>query len=168
MLYSMARKGLKAMYELTNGEVLDLSRLASKERSYLDELAADAAKGAAYFDLLLRVKGPGALPSKGGMVTSEVLTSTVYRVAQDIVQRVGIVQGKLRPPSDAAPAQLLSVPEAARLVGVTRQALNDAIARDRLPAQRVGGTFVLKLDDVRAYRAAAEQRPAPGRRARKA
>lgn len=156
------------MHALLSGEVLDLSGLEPAERHYLDQLAADAERGAGYFDLLMKVKGPGALPSagSGGMVTTAVLESVVYRVAQDIVQRVGIAQGKLGAPTNAAPSQLLSVPEAARLVGVTRQALNDAIARGRLQAQKVGGSYVLKLDDVRAYRATAEERPAPGRAGR--
>ena len=40
---------------------------------------------------------------------------------------------------------------------------NDAIARGRLKAQKVGGTYVVRLEDVRAYRESADQRPAPGR-----
>lgn len=81
----------------------------------------------------------------------------------DIVERVGIAQGKLAPPTDAAPAQLLSVSEAARLLEVSRQAINDAIARGALKAQRIGRGWVLQLAELRAYQAGAAQRPAPGR-----
>jgi len=163
------RKPKAGIYTLLDGEGLDLTELSAEERAYIDELAAAAAApGAAYPSLLLRVSGPGAFPTRkaGGWVTPAVQDSTVYRVAEDIVDRLGIAQNYLGPPTDAAPAQLLSVSEAARLLGVSRQAINEAIKRRALAAQRVGRDWILRLEDVRAYQAAAATRPAPGRSVR--
>jgi excisionase family DNA binding protein len=153
------------MYELMNGETVDLSRISKEAQDYLDGIETDAATGASYFDLELRVKGPAAFTTRQtkGFVTADVIRDPVYRVANDLVARTGIRQGKLAPPRDAKPAELLSVPEAAKLVGTTRQNLNAAIAREALAAEKIGGTYVVKLTDLRAYKDRADKRPAPGR-----
>ncbi len=165
-MLSMARKPKAGIYTLLDGEGLDLTDLSTEERAFIDELAAaTAAPGAAYPSLLLRVHGAGAFPTRkaGGWVTPAVMHSTVFRVADDIVSRLGIAQNYVGPPTNAAPAQLLSVSEAARLVGVSRQAINQAIERGAVAAQKVGRDWILRLEDVRAYQAAAATRPAPGR-----
>jgi excisionase family DNA binding protein len=145
---------------------MSLADLSDAERAYIDELeVAAAAPGASFFSLRGRVAGSGAFPTRaaGGWVTPAVMGSTVFRVAQDIVDRLGIAQGKLGPPTNAAPAQLLSVSEAARLIGVSRQAINASIMRKAVPAQKIGRDWILRLEDVRAYQASAATRPAPGR-----
>jgi excisionase family DNA binding protein len=154
-----------SMYELMNGETVDLAGITEEARAYLDDIDRDAAAGVSYFDLELRVKGPSAFTTRKarGFVTAEVLRNPVYRVANDLVARVGIQQGKVAPPRDAKPSDLLSVPEAARLIGQTRQNLNAAISRGSLPARKIGETWVLRLEDVRVYKERAAARPAPGR-----
>lgn len=151
------------MHTLLDGRTIELGELPEGDRAYLDELARDAGAGAPYFELLHRVKGPRAHTTRatGGMVTAEVLASALYLVAQDIADRAGISQGKLAPPRNAQPAELLSVPEAANVLGVSRQAVNDAIARGRLHASKVGGTYVVRLQDLRAYEQGRDPRGRP-------
>jgi len=46
---------------------------------------------------------------------------------------------------------LISVPDAARAFGRSRSALRKAIHRGRLPARRIGGTWILTTTDVADY-----------------
>lgn len=157
------------MYELLSGETIDLTGITAEARAYLDELGADIAAGLPYFDLELGVKGPRAFTTKnsGGFVTKDVLADPVYRVANDLVTRVGIQQGKVGAPRNAPPAAvpdgMISVAEAASMLGQSRQNVNAAIKRGRLAAQMIGGVYLLRVDDVREYQRQAEQRGAPGR-----
>lgn len=50
--------------------------------------------------------------------------------------------------------QLLTVPQAAALLGMHRAAAFRAVQAGRLPAIRVGGVWVLRRTDVEVYRAA--------------
>lgn len=164
---SQRRKAIR-IHTLLSGEGIELGELSAADRSYLDELAAAAAApGATYASLRLRVEGAGSYPARagGGWITPAVMASPVFRVARDIVSRVGIEQGRLAPPTNAAPAQFLSVAEVAKILGVTRQGVNAAITRKKIPAQKIGRDWILKLEDVRAFQAAAGERSAPGRKA---
>jgi len=58
-------------------------------------LVSDAYRDTDYFDLLRRVKGPEALPLRGGPITPTIAASVLYRVAHDIADRTGIEQGYL-------------------------------------------------------------------------
>jgi excisionase family DNA binding protein len=51
-------------------------------------------------------------------------------------------------------AELLTIPQAAALLGMHRAAAFRAVQAGRLPAVRVGGVWVLRRADVEAYRAA--------------
>lgn len=44
--------------------------------------------------------------------------------------------------------KLLSVAEAAKKLGVTRRRVNQLIDKNKLPAQRVGRSFVIKEEDL--------------------
>lgn len=159
-------------YELLSGEVLSLSGLADAAREFLNELSEDAARGVDYFDLLRRVKGPQALPLRGGPITPAIAASALYRVAHDIADRIGIKQGYLLAqdvtrPLDAA-ADLLSLTEASELVGITRPATHQALLERRLSGQRVGNAWVVRRADAEAFKRtrssrAVESRPVPGR-----
>ena len=61
--------------------------------------------------------------------------------------------------------ELLSVTEAAERIGITRSAVQQAIQSGRLPAQRIGNRFVIRLADVVAYEVArgGAGRPRPTR-----
>jgi hypothetical protein len=144
-------------YELLTGEVLNISGLADAERAFLKQLSADAAEGADYFDLERRVKGRGALPLRGGPITPAIARSVLYRAAHDIADRVGIEQGYLLAPdvdrSGVEPSgDLLSLTEAAELIGISRPATHQALVEDRLRGQRVGNAWIVRGADAEAFR----------------
>jgi hypothetical protein len=151
-------------YELLTGEVISLGRLDEREDEFLKRLAADAHGGADYFDLLRRVKGPEALPRRGRPITAAVARSALYRVAHDIADRAGIVQGYLLSPNaDPAAvkqdAQLLSLTEAADLIGISRPAAHQALMEKRLAGQRVGNAWVVRRLDAEAFKRSRSSRP---------
>ncbi len=147
-------------HKLLNADVLDLSDLRKAEQEFLKQLSADAARGADYFDLLRRVKGPGALPLRGGPITPAIARSVLYRVAHDIADRVGIEQGYLLAPdvdrkaNPGPPAELLSLTEAAEVIGISRPAAHQALVEGRLRGQRVGYAWVVRRADAGAFRQA--------------
>ena len=91
------------IYRLLSGEEIDLSGLSAGDRDFLSELARQADAGADYFDLLLRVKGPGARLLQDGMITRDVIHNVAYRAAHDIADRVGVRQGYLLDPVSSTP-----------------------------------------------------------------
>jgi excisionase family DNA binding protein len=150
-------------YDLINGEALKLSGLTDADRDFLQHLSADAAGGADYFDLLRRVKGPGALPLRGGPITPAVARSVLYRIAHDIADRVGIQQGYLLAPSVGATGvepggDLLSLTEAAELIGISRPATHQALVEGRLRGHRVGNAWIVRRADAEAFGASRSNR----------
>jgi excisionase family DNA binding protein len=154
-------------YELLTGERIDAAAFDQREEDFIRKLSADAESGADYFDLLKRVKGPDAFPLRGGRITAAVARSPLYRIAHDVADRVGIVQGYLLDPkvdrSVVQPnAELLSLTEAAGLIGITRPAAHQALAEKRLVGQRVGNAWVVRRSDVETFMRARSARPSGG------
>jgi excisionase family DNA binding protein len=147
-----------ARHKLLDDEVIDTSSFSAAERRFLKELAQDGRRGAEYFDLLRRVKGPGAVPLRGGRLTPRIARSAFYRVAHDIADRIGIEQGFLleggleRPANGDLHQDLLSLTEAADLIGISRPAAHQALAEGRLRGQRVGNAWVVRRTDARAFK----------------
>lgn len=146
-------------YKLLNGEETDLAGLAGADLKFLKQLSADAARGADYADLLGRVKGPGAIPLRGGPITPAVARSVLYRIAHDIADRVGIEQGHLLAPDIdlsavkvEASGDLLSLTEAAELIGISRPATHQALVEGRLRGQRVGNAWIVRQVDAEAFK----------------
>jgi len=85
-------------YALLNRDVVDISTLPREDIDFLLDLMHRAMEDEDYFALERRVCGPGAYPLKGSQrVTREIHASPLFRVAEDIVDRVGIRQGALAP-----------------------------------------------------------------------
>ena len=145
-------------HELVTGETLRLSKLSNEERAFLRRLAKDAKGGADYFDLLRRVKGPKALPLRGGPITPAIAASVLYRTAHDLADRVGIEQGYLLAPDVARSVEangtgdLLSLTEAADFIGITRPAAHQALTEKRLRGRRVGNAWVVARADAETFR----------------
>jgi hypothetical protein len=154
----MQRRDAMETHKLLTGETLDLSKLAEKERGFLRRLAREAERGADYFELLRRVKGPKAIPLRGGPITPVIAASALYRVAHDIADRVGIEQGYVLAPAvaqsveAAGPGDFLSLTEAADLIGITRPAAHQALVEKRLPGRRVGKAWVVTRTDAEAFK----------------
>jgi hypothetical protein len=164
-------------HKLLTGETLGLSKLTDEERAFLRRLAKDAKGGADYFDLLRRVKGPKALPLRGGPITPAIAGSVLYRAAHDIADRVGIEQGYLLAPEVArsvdanGAGDLLSLTEAADFIGITRPAAHQALTEGRLRGRRVGNAWVVAKADAETFRKSRSNRSGdakPGGTARSA
>lgn len=148
---------MERTHELLTGERLPLEGLVAAERDFLQHLSDAAKRGADYFDLLKLVKGPDAVPLKGGKITPAVSRSIFFRVAHDIADRVGVEQGFLLPPEIAANArvelegELLSLTEAAEVIGISRAAAHQALLEKRLPGQRIGNAWVIRRRDAEQF-----------------
>jgi hypothetical protein len=151
-------------HKLLTGETMSLSKLNVEERTFLRRLAKDAKGGADYFDLLRRVKGPKALPLRGGPITPAIAASVLYRAAHDIADRTGIEEGYLlaldvaRSVEANSTGDLLSLTEAADFIGITRPAAHQALTEKRLRGRRVGNAWVVATVDAEAFRRARSTR----------
>ena len=151
-------------YETLTEEEIDLSTLTPGEKTWLGRVVKAYEAGEAYPRFVNRVNAPGSPVLAGGAwVTKKVSKSPLYRLCQDLADRLGIAQGFLavgktalaERPGFAEPAvpSYLSCEEAAERVGVTSEAIRKAIREKRLPARRVGRTYLLDPLAVAAYAA---------------
>lgn len=146
-------------YTTITGEVIADGALSAADRQYLDDLDAFARSGGDYFEVLRRVKGPGARPLPDGRITARVAASPLYRIAHDIADRLGVEAGYLLPPDaefNVSGLDLMSLTEAAEVIGISRQAVHEALTKGQLAGQRVGNAWVLERQDVEHYRSRRE------------
>ena len=155
-------------YRLMKGEVVDIGNLPKSDLAFLLDLQRRAMEDEDYFELERSVCGPGAYPLKGGpRVTSKIHQTPLFRVAEDIVDRVGIRQGVIAPDEDdeMVPTEgIMSASEAAEHLGVTRSAVVKSAQAGRLKGKKIGKTWVLLRRSVESYQVAAH-RVAAGRAA---
>lgn len=155
-------------YRLLNGDVIDLGNLPKEDLAFLLELQQRAMDDEDYFELERAVCGPAAYPLKGSpRVTSETHKTPLFRVAEDIVDRVGIRQGVIAPDrnDDLVPTEgIMSVTEAAKQLRITRSAIVKAAQAGRLKGKKIGKTWALLRRSVETYKVA-EHRVAAGKAA---
>ena len=154
----------KAYVTLT-GEKIDLSGLTAQEKVFLGQAVKSYEAGEAYPNFVNRVNASGSAALGGGQwVTEKVARSPLYRVCQDLADRLGIAQGFLavgknssteRPTfvDAATEPDIVSCEDAAQRIGVTAEAIRKAIREERLPARQVGRTYLLDRKAVDAYAA---------------
>lgn len=156
-------------YKTLNGNVLSLGWLEKKQVEYLEHLKFSADHGADYFALLTLVRGPEALPLKDfdGRVTPEACQSVFFQVAQDIVDRAGIAQGRVVEPdkslirvavSDESRIDVLdpkvdfmSLADAGKLIKLSRAAIHLALTKGKIHGWRVGTIWIVDRRSVLAY-----------------
>lgn len=161
-------------YRLLKGQRVDLSPLPKEDLQFLLNLSRRAMEDEEYFSLAKDVNGPYAYALKGGRwVTKEIHGSLLYRVAEDIADRVAIRQGGMSPdPGDegAVVEKLVGITEAARQLGISRVAVLKAARIGRLQGRKIGNAWALLRRSVDRYQvakhrvAAGRQRGAAGRR----
>lgn len=150
-------------YYLTlDGERIDMGKLTADEKRFLGQAVKAYAAQEAYPNFVNRVNAPGSLALGGGeWVTGQVEASPLYRVCQDLADRLGVAQGFLSlgenssvertEPAGRKEPDYVSSEEAARIASVTGEAIRKAIREKRLPAKRVGRNFVVERQAIGAY-----------------
>jgi hypothetical protein len=146
-------------YTLLSGQQLSLGWLGEPELACLEEIKASADAGEDYFELLRVVRGPEslALADFGGKVTQGAAQSIFFQVALDIVERVGIRQGRVLDPADArieSTRKFVGMAEAARLIGKSRQTVHKALQRGAILGWRLGmgNTWIVDLKSALEYK----------------
>jgi excisionase family DNA binding protein len=150
----------KKTHVLVSGERVDLGDLDREEIEFLRSLGAMARRGVSYFEIARVAVGPGSPALQGlSRVTRRIVDSTLYRVARDIATRAGMSQGLIlepgyedlrrRIPDDGS---LMSVVQAAELIGISRAAVYKAIRAGRIASRRYGNVTLVERSSAAAYR----------------
>jgi len=153
----------KHAYELLDGEVISVGRLTESEMLYLENLRQSIELNTNYFDLYASVRGAFSYFRGDEPMTAEIEQSVAFRVALDMVERHGIRSGILVAPEKkgiADDAKLLSMTDAAKVIGVTRAAVHHAVARGKIRAWKVGSFWVCDGSSVERFRSEREGRAA--------
>jgi excisionase family DNA binding protein len=150
-------------YVTLRGEELPLSELTDAERRFLGGVIKAYEVGEAYPNFVNRVNAPDSPVLQGGRwVTEEVISSPLYRICQDLADRLGVAQGFLALGAEtslehvgfvdrAEPQEYLTCEAAAEQAGVTAEAIRKAIRQERLSARRVGRIYLVERNAVEAY-----------------
>jgi hypothetical protein len=137
------RQRLVLTYTTLEGDVLDLSELPPEQRGFLDRCLAayrDGMDWVEFTKLTQSLENP-LLRSTEGLITLAILEHPLYRVVQDLEDRLGIQQEMVGadPEDDVERDPLadewLPVEEAARRKGVTVQGLRRGISASRVIAR---------------------------------
>ena len=179
-------------YRLISGAVVDLRQVPPAARLFLSDLALRLAQGQGYQELVGRVLAPASVVY-GGMspLAPAAQELPAVRVARDLVYRAGVAEGVIEPsPSELAalPAglrtardakgelravepsgtqltreQIVTVGEAMNLLGITRQAVINAVRSGKVRGEQHGKLWLLAREDVLRYRSDRAQRLSRGR-----
>ena len=157
---------------LRDGTVVDVSKLDARQRAFLADLDKMARQEVSYFEIYRTALGPGSPALQGrNRVDRELVESPLYLVAEDIAIRAGIDQRLIVAPeyreewAAKAPrdGSMVSVTQAAMLIGITRAAVYKAIERKTLGALHIGNVTVVDRASAVEYKRAREAAEAPQR-----
>ncbi len=154
-------------YKLLSGETVSLPDLRPRERAFLRNLRQMMKEGVSYFEIERSAIGPGSPALEGrNRVDRRIVTSPLYRVARDIATRAGIAEGLILAPRYEnrrselpTDGSMISVTQAADLLGISRAAVHKAIQENRLKGRKIGNLVIVDRGDCERYRAA---RQSPG------
>ena len=162
-------------HELLNGQTVNLGALDARALGFVRELERMVRQGVSYFEVYRVALGPGS-PALAGRnhIDRRIVESPIYLLASDIATRAGITQGLVLAPEyeherAKAPADssMMSVAQAADLIGISRAAVYKAVDKGAIKALRIGNVTVVERKSVAAYRDARErdeQSPKPTQR----
>ena len=182
----IAQLELLDSYRLLSGASVDLRPASLSARLYLLDLAARLAQGQGYHELAARVMRPD-VPLYEGLspFAPAALDLPALKAAQDIVLRAGIAEGIIQPgPAEAQgiplpsslrpfatrPAEvrgpdsgltteaIVTVGEAMDMLGITRQAVINAVRTGRVRGEQHGKLWILSREDVLRYRLGRDER----------
>ncbi|MSP91376.1 MAG: DNA-binding protein [Myxococcales bacterium] len=173
-------------YRLLSGATVDLRSATPGARAFVQDLALRLAQGQGYAELLQRVLRPD-LPIYEGHSPLAPHTAELpaVKAARDLVYRAGVAEGAITagpaeaqtpplPPGlralsavAAAPAPagkglttepIVTVGEAMDMLGITRQAVINAVRIGRIRGEQHGKLWVLAREDVLRYQMARDDR----------
>jgi hypothetical protein len=156
---------------LLDGRLVDLGSLDTRQRAFLADLDKMARQDVSYFEIYRTALGPGSPALQGrARIDRKLVESALYLTAQDIATRAGIEQGLILAPRHEharakAPddASMISVTQAAELIGITRAAVYKAIEKQALAAVHIGNVTVVDRQAALAYK---DRRGSTARRSR--
>jgi excisionase family DNA binding protein len=159
---------------LLDGRALELGGLDARQRSFLADLEKMKRQGVSYFEVYRAALGPGSLALSGrSRVDKKLAESVLYLTAQDIATRAGIEQGLILAPEHdgarggaPADASMISVTQAAALIGVTRAAVYKAIEKKAIRALHIGNVTVVERASALDYKTARREVPTEPRAGR--
>ena len=147
-------------YRLLDGQIIDLRGLTVRERAFLADLQKMVRADISYFEIERMALGPGS-PALGGQnrVDARIAETPLYLAAEDIATRAGIDQGLVLAPDHedkraTAPSNgsMISVVQAAELIGISRTAVYKAVEKGTLRGERIGNVTVVDRASAIAYR----------------
>lgn len=176
-------------YRLLGGGVLDLRAASAEARAFVADLALRLAQGQGYAELLARVLRPDAPVYEGlSPLAPQAAELPALKAARDLVFRAGVAEGAIAPPGSQTPSSVLPAPvrgttappsavrppastgltteaivtvgEAMEMLGITRQAVINAVRAGRVRGEQHGKLWVLSREDVLRYRVARDDRRA--------
>ncbi len=178
----MDSAGLLDSYRLISGAVVDLRQVPDEARLFLSDLALRLAQGQGYGELVGRVLNPSSIVYGGmSPLAPAAQDLPAVRVARDLVYRAGVAEGAIEPtPSEQSSAlpralrtardasgelreveaegttltreQIVTVGEAMNLLGITRQAVINAVRAGKVRGEQHGKLWLLAREDVLRYR----------------
>jgi hypothetical protein len=152
-------------YVLLDGRTVPLGSLAARERAFLADLGKMKRQGVDYFEIYRTALGPGSPALEGhNRVNRQLIESPFYLAARDIATRAGIEQGLIVAPeyeeewAAKAPRDfsMISVTQAATLIGITRAAVYKAIEKKAIASLRIGNVTVVNRASAVEYKRARE------------
>lgn len=175
-------------YRLFSGATVDLREVAPAARLFVNDLALRLAQGQGYSELIGRVLRHDA-PVYQGMspLAPGAAELPAVLVARDLVYRAGLAEGAIAakpgdPGVDALPnglrarvsrsvggagrgsrltsEEIVTVGEAMNLLGITRQAVINAVRSGKVHGEQHGKLWILSREDVLKYRDARDARKA--------
>jgi excisionase family DNA binding protein len=148
---------MKTQYTLLSGETVEFTMPSSELGTFLQRVLAAAQDPAVSHgelsELVHGLENPlldRAVVPGGAIATAEVYRSPLFHAMLDCVAR------KRLSPDSTAPAPrtryAMTVPEAAKQLGISESAVRQAIYTNRLRARKEGGTHYLDPRSVASYR----------------
>lgn len=177
-------------YRLLSGVVVDLREASVHARLFLMDLALRLAQGQGYAELLQRVLRPDApVYDSLSPLAPQAQELPTVRAARDLVYRAGVAEGVIEPgPAESGTAPLppglraatallamaprgkeplgltteaiVTVGEAMDMLGITRQAVINAVRTGRVRGEQHGKLWVLSREDVLRYQLVRDDRKA--------
>src|SRR3990172_8160832 len=152
-------KAAPRKYTLLDGRHLSLTGLDARERAFLADIEKMARQGISYFEVYRAAVGPGSVALGGrNRIDRHIADSPLYLVAVDLATRAGIKQGLILAPEyeherERAPADgsMISVAQAAKLIGISRAAVYKAIEKGALRVHRIGNVTIVDRRSAAEY-----------------